>query len=563
VTDLDSTVQQQLELLVPPTRTVPDWDDVIARLRPPRRRRPLLLALAAALAVLATGAGVTAALGGFDRWLAGKPGKPAAAADQARFRAANGRSWAAFPTGTKLRELIDTTIDGKRYVLFGFRSGNALCLKLRAVSLGHSLGPECTPASMVANLEAPILAVVPSNGLSDRHNHPSAEFSYGIVADGVSRVDVRAVDGLHRALIGGNAYLWVENDPNTGNFVTRVTASGPGSHVTSLPIEHPDFGSIGLVRRSAPGPTRIEARIAHPAIGWYERREKRGLSIDQAKLTPQQRDELKRFDKGFTRLVKPDPLSNLVVGLSGHLCLLVVSGGTTCSKTEDFFASGSLNVSLFSPDGQSFFVAGAAPDGVSRIEMFTSDGERQRVPLKDNLFTAIVGAHQAARIVGYDARGRVVAMQVFGGFGYGAPPAKAFQHLRDAVTAVGPNGASGTIRVGPVVQRLRCWRASFSTGQSQEGCKAEFPTGPWTYVASVQPAGRDLFVIGYVRSPVVSVRLRFADGSSVGAKPVAGMYLFAIPSSHLSTTRQLAFVIGYDTQGKPVQRQGVLFKTSG
>jgi hypothetical protein len=416
---------------------------------------------------------------------------------------------------------------------------------------------------MVANLEAPILAVVPTSGLSDRHNHPSAEFSYGIVADGIARVDVRAVDGVHRALIGGNAYLWVENEPNTGNFITRVTATGPGSHVTSLPIAPSRLGAMGLVERSAPGPTRIDARIAHPAIGWYERREKRGLSIDQAKLTPQQREQLKRFDKGFTRLVKPDPLSNLVVGLSGHLCLLVVGGGTTCSKPRDFFGSGSLNVSLFSPDGQSFFVAGAAPDGVARIELFTSDGVRQRVPLKDNLFTAIVGAQQGARVVGYDSRGRVVAMQTFGGFGQIAPPAGAFLHLRAAVTAVGPNGATGTIRVGPVVHRLRCWKATFSTGQSQTGCKEEFPTGPFTDVDSVQPAGRDLFVIGHVRAPVASVRLRFADGSSADAKPVDGMYLFAIPSSQLSPTRQLAFVIGYNARGKRVQRQGVLFKTSG
>ena len=123
----------------------------MVRARPEVWRRPLVLVLAATLLVLATAAGVTAALGGFDAWLSGKPGKPAPAAEQQRFEAANGRTWAAFPKGTALRELIRTTLGGKIYVLFGFRSGNTLCLKLRAVSLSHSTDPTCTPESTVAH----------------------------------------------------------------------------------------------------------------------------------------------------------------------------------------------------------------------------------------------------------------------------------------------------------------------------------------------------------------------------------------------------------------------------
>jgi hypothetical protein len=90
----------------------------------------------------------------------------------------------------------------------------------------------------------------------------------------------------------------------------------------------------------------------------------------------------------------------------------------------------------------------------------------------------------------------------------------------------------------------------------------EFPTGPWTYVESVQPAGHDVFVIGHVRAPVVRVRLRFANGDTIAARPVASLFMFAIPRSHLSRTRQLAFVIGYDRQGNRVQRQGVLFRAN-
>ena len=64
-------------------------------------------------------AGVTAALGGFNAWLSGLPGKPAPQREQERFDAANERSLAAFPKGTQLRELIRTKVDGKLYVFVG------------------------------------------------------------------------------------------------------------------------------------------------------------------------------------------------------------------------------------------------------------------------------------------------------------------------------------------------------------------------------------------------------------------------------------------------------------
>src|SRR5437588_11855368 len=141
MSDIDPPLRHALDLLVPEPRREPDWLDVLQRAQPRLWRRPLVLGLAAALLVLGTAAGVTAALGGFDAWLSGKPGKPAPAAEQQRFETANGRTWAAFPQGTQLRELIRTNVGGKTYVLFGFRSGRALRLKLRALTVGHSTDP--------------------------------------------------------------------------------------------------------------------------------------------------------------------------------------------------------------------------------------------------------------------------------------------------------------------------------------------------------------------------------------------------------------------------------------
>ena len=309
MSDIDLPLREALDALVPEPRREPDWFDVLRRAQPVVWRRPLVLALAATVLVLATAAGVTAALGGFDAWLSGKPGKPAPRAEQQLFDAANGRTWAAFPKGTKLRELIRTTVGGKTYVLFGFRSGKSICLRLRALSLGHTAEPMCAPTSTLAHVTAPILAVDSDDGFQDRHARPSAEVSFGLAADGVQSVGIRAVDGTHRATVGGNAYLWVENEPNTGNRVLSISAVGADSRRTTISLNTRfGFGDrpISYPPRIPPGPTHVEAKIHHPRIGWYLRGEPRGFSPPH--------------ESGI-RLVKPDPLSDLAVGLTGRYCL--------------------------------------------------------------------------------------------------------------------------------------------------------------------------------------------------------------------------------------------------
>jgi len=75
-----------------------------------------------------------------------------------------------------------------------------------------------------------------------------------------------------------------------------------------------------------------------------------------------------------------------------------------------------------------------------------------------------------------------------------------------------------------------------------------------------QQAGRDLFVVGNVRAPVELVKLRFEDGRTLTMRPVAGLYVFAIPRAYLRTERHLAFVRGYEAHNLVVQRAAVLFK---
>src|SRR5262249_2647769 len=113
----------------------PAWEDVLARhalLQAPtdrhdgigatpgrvrgRRRRPRTLVIAVAavvtVAVVASALAATGAdpLGAFRSWVAGSPGRPASMQAQRQFLAANGRSWAAFPSTTRLRVLIRTTV---------------------------------------------------------------------------------------------------------------------------------------------------------------------------------------------------------------------------------------------------------------------------------------------------------------------------------------------------------------------------------------------------------------------------------------------------------------------
>jgi hypothetical protein len=565
VNEFDSRIFDVFEAFMPEPHGRPDWPDVIRRVRSSHARKIALL-VAAAVSALALAAGVTAALGGFDRWLNAQPGTPASAEEQSKFEAANGRSWAAFPKSTKLRELVETSAGGKKYVLFGFRSGNTLCLRLKAVSLGHSTQPSCTPASTLANSAKPIVIVNREFGFEDRHAHETSLFSFGIVADSVKRVDVLASDGAHRAAVGGNAYLFVEAEPNTGTHVLAVTgvrSNGTRSTI-SFPTTYGPFWFDQSASLPARGPTQIAAPIKHPKIGWYERGEHRGVAGNQLKLAPQQRSGI----SSNGRFVKPDPLDSVVVGIDGNLCLILITDGSglSCSPGSAFFGHRGINWMMSGGGGaESFVLAGAAADGIVRVTAFGADGQDQDVPLLDNLFaTRVSSSSFPVKLVGYDRLGRVSAIVTPRGPIIGPTvPAAAWTSNAASIHATGPNGARLVVRISRDVKSFRCWQAQLSSGQSRRGCLQITPaTGSWVSADLVQQVGRDLFVIGETRPPVTQVKLEFADGGVFGMRPVKRLFLFAIPKRHLTAQREIAFVRGYDKNGKVVQRAPVLFRLS-
>jgi hypothetical protein len=232
---------------------------------------------------------------------------------------------------------------------------------------------------------------------------------------------------------------------------------------------------------------------------------------------------------------------------------------------KEFFSRGPFYaVSGKEPQGNAFLIAGAAADGIARVVIVMLDGQRERVPLRDNLFTALVPTPHSYRLVGYDAAGRVVGTEIFPGDDGQTFPPGALRDLHLAAKVTGPNGAVGRVLIGPVVfHGVRCWTARFSTGEGQKECVSAYPGVPTQYVASVQPAGHDLFVVGYMGAPAVSVRLRFSGGSTIRTRLDRGIFLFAIPRSHLSHASQIAFLTGYDAKGHAVlPRQEIQFRTN-
>jgi hypothetical protein len=546
VIDVEPLIRDELPRVLPVVPDRADWGDVVGRARRSGRpwvRRPLGFALAAALAVLLAAVALAATLGGFDDWLRGAPGKPASEEAQERFRAANGRSWAAFPTTTELRELIRTEVAGRDYALYGFVSGESLCLQLAAD--GIAFQPRaCAPRTALANTSAPVVVVLPEHTFFDRASRPAAQVSFGIAADGVRRVTVEATDGRHRARIGGNAYLFVEHEPNTGNRVHAITAVDARGRRTTIRL--PDAWP-GEATGVPGGPTRVDVRIERPTVGWLEHGEKRGFPAAG----------------GVLRAVKPDPLSNLAVGVSGYLCLSAIdsAGKVTaqgCGPTP--FARGPLNALISCRFcGEFMELRGVAADGVARVVVFAADGSRLTVPLRHNLFASRVARTQFPfRLVGYDARDRVVAAQLWDLRPRAAVPPAA-KCLRPVMRAVGPNGTVATLAVGPRTRGFDCWRVAVSGGPARGRCIAPY-SGSRFAVDLVQPAGGDVFVAGRAGDSVRRIELLFATGDKAVASLVRGHFLLAVPSDHLTRRRQRAFVVSIDAAGTVRARQRIFFR---
>jgi hypothetical protein len=567
-----TTVDELLAGLADDASFRADWDEVLRRANLAdmpaargRRLRPFKVAIAALAAVIIVGSALAAAgIGPFDvrSWLSGTPGKPASEGAQRLFKAANGHTWAAFPTSTKLRELVSADFSGQRFTLYGFRSGNSVCLTLKAVSLRSSLPPACAPVSAVERLSAPIVSVGVNRTVLAFPERRSPQVSFGIAADQVLGVTIVAPDGSHAARLGGNAYLWADPDPTTANPVTSIAARLRGGTVTIAPPSL-NWMSVSLVPQTAAGPTKVTAPIRHPKIAWLLHGEKRGLSLEQARL--KHFGQLRRGQAdGAFRFFKPDPTSDIVVGISPGCIYL--DDGVACSSPNDMFSRGPLNAMITAANetnsSDAFLnVGGAAADGVAAIRAFLPNGSSERLALTDNVFAGVIPNLPPVRLVAYDAKGRIAGVETMLSFARTAPTKArrftAFMSLR------GAHGVRASLALGPMVSYVRCWRLATSAGAHQGGCETQSITGPALTIVGVQPSGGALFVFGTIRESVASVSIRFDDGRETRARVTAGWFLVAIPARELSHTRRHAVVIGRESSGAVAQMPALFYRATG
>ena len=259
--DVEPLIVSELDLLLPlPDGHRADWQDVVRRAGLYRRSLPRRRIVAVAVAAVALAAVVAAAtpiggaiartFDGFSAWVSGEPGTPASPAEQQAFQHANARSWTAFASGTELRRLIETSGDGTTYTLYGFRSGDALCLRLVATGVVPAISTHCAPLQALQSARQPALVVAADEPLGSTNTPPNdqgyvpaaAAASFGIVSDGVAHVLLHADDGTHDAIVASNAFLYVAERPKLGVRVRSVEAvAGDGSKV-ALPFQSAPYG---------------------------------------------------------------------------------------------------------------------------------------------------------------------------------------------------------------------------------------------------------------------------------------------------------------------------------
>lgn len=423
-----------------------DWSDVVRRadrLSTTERRRSFqrrrLLALAAAISgLLAAAAFATSLDDRFSAWVSGSPGMPAPASDQRGFAERNRVAFASFPEGTTLRLLLSRTIGGTTFKLLGFRNGTAYCLRLARSDRPNAIGRNACLRSAELRGRAALVAGDAVFRIGDPER--STRGVFGFASDDVNAVLVRLTNGRERVPVRNNVFLAVNSQPSgtvqrhpLPDRILALTALLHDGGRRNIPYVIEGMGVFRGGRimsgptyfgrdpnASLPGPTRVEAPIRDPRVGWLERREPRGTP-----LTP-----LRGGVKvEFGRFIQPDPDSPIRIGVlrasslplgrrlprgqPEAICIVtspplaLTAGSFGCSPV---FSEGALILGPWGGDPIVAF-AGLASDGIMRVTAYLATGRTVEAALRDNVFSvAVPQADLGLRLVGYDAQGRVAAI---------------------------------------------------------------------------------------------------------------------------------------------------------
>jgi hypothetical protein len=589
--DLDDKLRSELYELVP-VDSRQDWAEVVARsgLARQRNRRRWAVSVgalvAAALLVVATplGAGIARGLEDFSSWLTGEPGTSASEQEQRDFDQANTRSWLRFPQGTELRHLTTVTTEGATVDLLGFRSGSStLCLRVRVTGSESGSTMSCAPLDELRRAGGPARVVIVDYGFGkgdktawygvDRFTSSKLQITAGITTDAVRRVVVEDQAGRHEVPATANAFLYVAANPDVGQRVSRVWAR-TDSGLVKVPFAPAmsAFGDGGSRKPPPPAP-EIERRVSGGRIGWLDARDGRGESLE---VLPRKTILLGRREGEvlFGRVLTPDPdrLIRIVLTLNAHrpggpaagLCIAIVTrgggAGGGCTPYPNVFDTTPISFGSMGTGSSGFVtVSGVASDDVDRIEALLADGQLAEVSLRDNTYLVdLPRANLPARLVSYDAEGRVIGvtppLQDFGP----STAAPARGRATTLIRVAGPNGVTGELAVGPSTDGGECLFVTEHVdaqhaGGSEDCNRPTWANGPLEVTAGFPPH----FVEGRVRADVKTVRIRFADGSSRDVTPTRGFVLWATPAANLKPGRQPTEVIGLRADGSEVGRSSL------
>lgn len=609
--ELEELVRAELERELPlPSGKRANWDDVVQRagglsagsVKNPRASWGHRFGLASVIALTLLAATVSPVRGaildgfdGFSAWISGEPGSPASRAEQAAFDRANQRSWTGFPPGTQLRRLIATSAGETNFTLFGFRSGDMLCLRLVASGGVSRASTHCIPLSALQQTSKPAVVAAADEAFGDTKTPPYpggyspalAAATFGIASDGVANVILRGDDGRHDARVESNAFLYVADHPKLGARVRGVDAVAVDGTRVALPFSPAPFGTIDLPQPSqepAKGPSRVERAVKGGSIGWLMRREERGDPLPAAL-----RDGFSdQRDLKFGRILRPDPASDariVVAELSRmrrppgikvppdpQLCVGATANDRAvaigCSPLAQMFERAPFTVGMSGSGSDQFTrLYGIASDDVAKINIYLANGDVLDVALKDNVYLSYVSrAGFPIRMVGYDGEGRIISVETFrdDGMTNPAPPA-ARTSMRERFSVTAEDGTKVVVIAGDAAGGYRCWQIRYGTNGAEGGGCTPWPLTPKLTLGNplnligTQSSGPDsaVFLAGQVPEEISRVTASFPDGRTEEARTEDGYSVYAVRQDELRAGGVRVVLRGYDASGNELATRGV------
>ena len=593
----DAAIGKLLDGLVPDRAEVVEWNDVLLRAGVERsrwtKRRGLVLALAVValggIAASPVGTAIADGVGGFAAWIRGEPGTPASRAEQQAFERANDRTWVKFAPGTKLRRLLATDVSGTTFTLYGFRSGDDLCLRLVARGEESATSTDCAPLRVLQTDPAPAVVVATDEGIGSSHETPNEDgfvapaysATFGIASDGVRKVALHADDGMHEALLGGNAFLYVADRPQLGTRVRSADAVAANGERAELPLQAAPSGYFDLPappKGQAPGPTEVERTVEGSSIGWVEDDEPRGDPLPRDRIGPPVRGPGGRPQHVLlARAIQPDPDDYLRVGVvalspgdslqdpGSMLCAVTIDrngGGAGCSPAAHLFDRWQFIFSSSSSGGQYSVLAGLASDDVARLRLFSTRGGAIDVPLRDNAWLArVASGDYPLRLVAYDEEGRVIGIHTEQSNGNTSPaPAEAKSSVRRLARIAGESGQTATLRAGNAVGGYRCFWLEVSNRGGGGGCtRWPIDDQPLPFVEGAATHG-DVFFTGPLPPATAKVSLNYPNGESSEVEPISSFLVYAVPHRFVTGLPFKVTLRAFDANGRQIDQRTIEVK---